>query len=78
MMDKAKLCYIYFGKKANLDFKKLEKMSALEPKVLWAAIIFCDSPLNVIHLCCAELCINNLFMFTVLVIKFIYSIKSTK
>ena len=43
MMDKAKLCYIYFSKKANLDFKKLEKMSALEPKVLWAVIIFCDS-----------------------------------
>ncbi|KAK2560334.1 WD repeat-containing and planar cell polarity effector protein fritz-like protein [Acropora cervicornis] len=34
MMDKAKLCYIYFSKKTNLDFKKLEKMSALEPKVV--------------------------------------------
>lgn len=39
MMDKAKLCYIYFSKKANLDFKKLEKMSALEPKT-----VFIDVP----------------------------------
>ena len=34
LVEKAKLCYIHFNKKPNLDFKKLEKMSGLEPKVL--------------------------------------------
>jgi len=33
LMDKAKLCYVYFNKKPSLEFKKLEKLSALEPKV---------------------------------------------
>lgn len=34
LVEKAKLCYIHFNKKPSLDFKKLEKMSGLEPKVL--------------------------------------------
>lgn len=32
LMDKAKFCYVYFNKKPSLDFRKLEKLSALEPK----------------------------------------------
>ncbi|KAL9962591.1 hypothetical protein ACROYT_G031702 [Oculina patagonica] len=32
LVEKAKICYIYFNKKPSLDFKKLEKMSGLEPK----------------------------------------------
>ncbi|PFX14631.1 WD repeat-containing and planar cell polarity effector protein fritz-like [Stylophora pistillata] len=34
LKEKLKLCYIYFNKKPSLDFKKLEKMSAMEPKAL--------------------------------------------
>lgn len=33
LVEKAKLCYIHFHKKPSIDFKKLEKMSGLEPKV---------------------------------------------
>lgn len=35
LKEKLKLCYIYFNKKPSLDFKKLEKMSAMEPKTLY-------------------------------------------
>lgn len=38
MADKTKLCYIYFNKKASTDFKKLDKLSALEPKTVTIAI----------------------------------------
>ena len=33
-LEKSKLFYIYMNKKQSGDFKKLEKLSALEPKVI--------------------------------------------
>lgn len=38
LVEKAKLCYIHFNKKPSLDFKKLEKMSGLEPKTSFVDI----------------------------------------
>ena len=40
-MDRAKLCYVYLNKKPSLDFKKLDKLSTLEPKVpeIWIICI---------------------------------------
>ena len=40
-MDRAKLCYVYLNKKPTLDFKKLDKLSTLEPKVpeIWIICI---------------------------------------
>ena len=38
LVEKAKLCYVHFNKKPSLDFKKLEKMSGLEPKVRYRHI----------------------------------------
>lgn len=35
LVDRAKLCYLYFNKKPNLDFRKVEKLSTLEPKTLF-------------------------------------------
>ena len=34
LKEKPKICYMYFNKKPSLDFKKLEKMSAMDPKVV--------------------------------------------
>ncbi|RMX46711.1 hypothetical protein pdam_00015699 [Pocillopora damicornis] len=34
LKEKPKICYMYFNKKPSLDFKKLEKMSAMDPKAL--------------------------------------------
>lgn len=31
--DKSKICFIQFAKKLSSDFRKLEKLAALEPKV---------------------------------------------
>ena len=31
--DKSKICCIYFARKLSTDFRKLEKLAALEPKV---------------------------------------------
>ena len=41
LMDRAKLCYVYLNKKPTLDFKKLDKLSTLEPKVpeIWIICI---------------------------------------
>ena len=41
LMDRAKLCYVYLNKKPSLDFKKLDKLSTLEPKVpeIWVICI---------------------------------------
>lgn len=41
LMDRAKLCYVYLNKKPSLDFKKLDKLSTLEPKVpeIWIICI---------------------------------------
>lgn len=35
LKEKSKICYMYFNKKPSLDFKKLEKMSAMEPKTMY-------------------------------------------
>ena len=33
-LEKTKLFYVYLNKKQSIDFKKLEKLSTLEPKVI--------------------------------------------
>lgn len=35
LKEKPKICYMYFNKKPSLDFKKLEKMSAMDPKTMY-------------------------------------------
>lgn len=40
LKEKPKICYMYFNKKPSLDFKKLEKLSAMEPKVVLLNCIF--------------------------------------
>lgn len=38
LMDRAKLCYVYLNKKPSLDFKKLDKLSTLEPKTSYVDV----------------------------------------
>ena len=40
LKEKPKICYMYFNKKPSLDFKKLEKLSAMDPKVVLLNSIF--------------------------------------